>query len=33
VLPGKTATTAFYVLDNRVWAFGLSRPGLPVCRA
>ena len=26
------ATTAFYVLDNRLWAFGLYRPGLPLCR-
>jgi hypothetical protein len=33
VLPGKAATTAFYGLDGRVWAFGLFRPGLPVCRA
>ena len=32
VLPGRSATTAFYVLDDRLWAFGLSRPGLPLCR-
>jgi hypothetical protein len=32
VLPGRNATTAFYVLDDRLWAFGLSRPGLPLCR-
>ena len=24
--------TAFYVLGERVWAFGLSRSGVPVCR-
>lgn len=33
VLPGPRATTAFYVLDDRLWAFGLSRPGVPLCRA
>ena len=33
VLPGRKATTGFYVLDNRLWAFGLSRPGLALCRA
>ena len=32
VLPGRGATTAFYVLDDRLWAFGLFRPGLPLCR-
>ena len=32
-LPGRNAVTAFYVLDDRLWAFGLSRPGVPVCRA
>ena len=26
------ATTAFYVLDERVWGFGLSAPGVPLCR-
>jgi hypothetical protein len=25
-------TTAFYVFDEQVWGFGLSRPGQPVCR-
>jgi hypothetical protein len=33
LLPGRAATTAFYVLDNRLWAFGLYWPGLPLCRA
>lgn len=33
MLPGRDATTGFYVLDDRLWAFGLSRPGLPLCRA
>jgi hypothetical protein len=33
VQPGRNATTGFYVVDNRLWAFGLSRPGLPLCRA
>ena len=33
MLPGRATTTAFYVLDNRLWAFGLYRPGLPLCRA
>ncbi|MGI9111733.1 MAG: hypothetical protein ACR2GT_06010 [Gaiellaceae bacterium] len=29
----RTATvTAFYVLRERLWAFGLSRPGVPLCR-
>jgi len=27
-----STTTAFYVVDERVWAFGLSRPKAPVCR-
>jgi hypothetical protein len=26
------AVTAFYVVDEKVWGFGLSRPGVPVCR-
>ena len=26
------AVTAFYVLDERLWAFGLASPGIPVCR-
>lgn len=32
VLPGARATTAFYVLDDMLWAFGLSSPGVPLCR-
>jgi hypothetical protein len=32
-LPGRNAVTAFYVLDDRLWAFGLSRPGVPLCRS
>jgi hypothetical protein len=28
----KGVTTAFYVVDEQVWGFGLSRPGQPVCR-
>ena len=32
VLPGRGATTAFYILDDRLWAFGLYGPGLPLCR-
>ena len=32
VLQGGTTTTAFYVLGERVWAFGLQRPDVPVCR-
>lgn len=32
MLPRPKATTAFYIQDNRLWAFGLSRPGLPLCR-
>ena len=32
MLPGARATTAFYVLDDKLWAFGLSRPGVPLCR-
>jgi hypothetical protein len=28
---GRT-TTVFYVYDEQVWGFGLSRPGRPVCR-
>jgi hypothetical protein len=32
VLPHRGAVTAFYVLDERLWAFGLSRPGIPLCR-
>ena len=32
VLPGRGATTGFYVLADQLWAFGLSRPGVPLCR-
>ena len=32
VLTGPRATTAFYVLDDTLWAFGLARPGVPLCR-
>jgi hypothetical protein len=28
----KGVTTAFYVVDEQVWGFGLSRPSQPVCR-
>ena len=26
------ATTAFYVLGERLWGFGLSKAGVPICR-
>ena len=32
LLPRRATTTAFYVLDGRVWAFGLFAQGVPVCR-
>ena len=32
VMPGRRVTTAFYVLEDQLWAFGLFRPGLPLCR-
>ena len=32
LLPRRATTTAFYVLDGRVWAFGLFARGVPVCR-
>lgn len=32
VLEDANATTVFYVLGDRLWAFGLSRPGSPFCR-
>jgi hypothetical protein len=32
VLPGRGATTGFYVLEDRLWAFALFKPGLPLCR-
>jgi hypothetical protein len=31
-LAGRRATTVFYELDDRLWAFALVRPGAPVCR-
>ncbi len=27
-----TVVTAFYVVDSRLWGFGIQRPGVPVCR-
>ena len=32
LLPSGSATTAFYVLDDRVWAFALFRSDARVCR-
>jgi hypothetical protein len=32
VLRDRRAVTAFYVLDGRLWGFGLSRRGVPICR-
>ena len=32
ILPRAGTITAFYVLDKRLWAFGLSRSGIDVCR-
>ena len=32
VLRRRAATTAFYVVGDRLWGFGLSRPGVPLCR-
>jgi hypothetical protein len=32
LLVRRGTTTAFYVLDGRVWAFGLLASGIPVCR-
>jgi hypothetical protein len=32
VLRGREAVTAFYVLRDRLWAFGLARPGSALCR-
>ena len=31
LMRGRT-TTSFYVVDERVWGFGLSRPSEPACR-
>ena len=32
VLRRRATVTAFYVLDDRLWGFALSRRGLPLCR-
>jgi hypothetical protein len=32
VLPRRGTLTAFYVVNEKVWGFGLSVPSLPVCR-
>jgi hypothetical protein len=32
VMPGNNVRTIFYVLDDRLWAFGLARSGHPLCR-
>ncbi len=31
-LAGRNVTTAFFVLGDRLWAFGLSRPSVALCR-
>jgi hypothetical protein len=31
-MPGHSATTAIYVQDGKVWGFGISRPGVRLCR-
>ena len=31
-IPGRGATTAIYVQDGKVWGFGISRPGVRLCR-
>lgn len=31
-LQRRGTVTSFYVLRDRLWAFGLARPGVPVCR-
>lgn len=31
-LRGRRSVTAFYVDNDKVWGFGLSRRGIPVCR-
>ena len=31
-IPGHGATTAIYVHDGKVWGFGISRPGVRLCR-
>jgi hypothetical protein len=32
VLPRGRTVTAFYVVEERLWGFGLSSPGVSVCR-
>jgi hypothetical protein len=32
LLRGPRAVTSFYVAEEKVWGFGLSRPSVPVCR-
>jgi hypothetical protein len=32
VLPARGAVSAFYVVDGRLWGFGLTKRGVPVCR-
>jgi hypothetical protein len=32
LLPRARSLTVFYVLEQRLWAFGLLRSGVPVCR-
>ena len=32
VLRQRQLMTAFYVVNEKVWGFGLSRPSVPVCR-
>jgi hypothetical protein len=29
---GRNAATVYYVVDGRLWGFGLGRPDAPVCR-
>ena len=31
-IPRRKSTTAIYVHEGKVWGFGLSRPGVPLCR-
>lgn len=31
-LPQRGSITTFYVDNEKVWGFGLSRPGIPLCR-
>jgi len=32
ILRREDTVSSFYVLDERLWGFGLSRRGLPICR-